>query len=87
MIRFTSSIGNINSYTAMTAIILAIATVLFITERGRIATAINVITMILGNFGCIMGLSDNAMLAYAAENFLYLVTLYILVRRLKWNTP
>lgn len=66
MIRFTSSIGNINSYTAMTAIILAIATVLFITERGRIATAINVITMILGNFGCIMGLSDNAMLAYAA---------------------
>lgn len=66
MIRFTSSIGNINSYTAMTAIILAIATVLFITERGRIATAINVITMILGNFGCMMGLSDNAMLAYAA---------------------
>ena len=30
---------------------------------------------------------NGPMLAYAAENFLYLVTLYILVRRLKWNTP
>ena len=30
---------------------------------------------------------NGPMLAYAVENFLYLVTLYILVRRLKWNTP
>ena len=30
---------------------------------------------------------NGPMLAYAMENFLYLVTLYILVRRLKWNTP
>ncbi|MBQ3839592.1 MAG: O-antigen translocase [Fibrobacter sp.] len=30
---------------------------------------------------------NGPMLAYATENFLYLVTLYILVRRLKWNTP
>lgn len=27
------------------------------------------------------------MVAYAFENFVYLVVLYILVRRLKWNTP
>ena len=30
---------------------------------------------------------DGPMLAYAVENFLYLVTLYVLVWRLKWNTP
>ena len=30
---------------------------------------------------------NGPMLAYAVENFLYLVTLYVLVRRLKWNTP
>ena len=30
---------------------------------------------------------NGPMLAYTTENFLYLVTLYILVRRLKWNTP
>ena len=30
---------------------------------------------------------NGPMLAYAVENFLYLVTLYVLVWRLKWNTP
>ena len=30
---------------------------------------------------------NGPMFAYATENFLYLVTLFILVRRLKWNTP
>ena len=30
---------------------------------------------------------NRPMLAYAFENFVYLVVLYVLVRRLKWNTP
>ena len=30
---------------------------------------------------------NGPMLAYAFENFVYLVVLYVLVRRLKWNTP
>lgn len=30
---------------------------------------------------------NGPMLAYATENFLYLVILYVMVRRLKWNTP
>jgi PST family polysaccharide transporter len=30
---------------------------------------------------------NGPMAAYAFENFVYFVVLYILVRRLKWNTP
>lgn len=30
---------------------------------------------------------NGPMLAYAFENFVYLVVLYVMVRRLKWNTP
>lgn len=30
---------------------------------------------------------NGPMLAYAFENFMYLVVLYVVVRRLKWNTP
>ena len=30
---------------------------------------------------------NGPMLAYASENFVYLVVLYVMVRRLKWNTP
>ena len=30
---------------------------------------------------------NGPMIAYASENFLYFVALYVVVRRLKWNTP
>lgn len=30
---------------------------------------------------------NGPMIAYASENFLYFVVLYVVVRRLKWNTP
>ena len=30
---------------------------------------------------------NGPMLAYAFENFMYLAVLYVIVRRLKWNTP
>ena len=46
------------------------------------------IFLALGTFVGIRIFNFNGpMLAYAVENFLYLVTLYVLVRRLKWNTP
>ena len=46
------------------------------------------IFLALGTFVGIKYFDFNGpMLAYAVENFLYLVTLYVLVWRLKWNTP
>jgi PST family polysaccharide transporter len=46
------------------------------------------IFLALGTFVGIKFFDFNGpMLAYATENFLYLVTLYVLVWRLKWNTP
>ncbi|MBR2092158.1 MAG: O-antigen translocase [Fibrobacter sp.] len=46
------------------------------------------IFLALGTFVGIKLVDFNGpMLAYAVENLLYLVTLYVLVRRLKWNTP
>lgn len=63
---FTSTIGNINTYTAYVGIIAAISTVFFAKEN-RIARIIcYYICMIISFFAIIMGVSDNAYLSLMA---------------------
>lgn len=63
---FTSTIGNINTYTAYVGIIMAIATVLFALSKNYKCTIFYYICMIISFFAIIMGVSDNAYLSLAA---------------------
>lgn len=63
---FTSTIGNINTYTAYVGIIVAIATVLYTTCKGTKRLIFYYLCMIISFFAIIMGVSDNAYLSLAA---------------------
>lgn len=63
---FTSTIGNINTYTAYVGIIVAISTVLFSTEKEIKKIVFYFIAMVIGFFAIIMGVSDNAYLSLGA---------------------
>ncbi len=63
---FTSTIGNINTYTAYVGIITAIATVLFATEERPKYMIGYYICMVISFFAIIMGVSDNAYLSLGA---------------------
>lgn len=63
---FTSTIGNINTYTAYLGIIIGMVVVLFATEKDHIKRCFYYISMVIGFFAIIMGVSDNAYLSLAA---------------------
>lgn len=63
---FTSTLGNINTYTAYVGIITAIATVLFATEKMIFKMCFYYVCTVIGFFAIIMGVSDNAYLSLAA---------------------
>jgi hypothetical protein len=63
---FTSTIGNINTYTAYVGIIVAISTVLFALTKEFKRNIFYGICMIISFFAIIMGVSDNAYLSLAA---------------------
>lgn len=63
---FTSTIGNINTYTALVGMIVAVAAVLYSTEREKKRIIFYYICMIIGFFAIITGISDNAYLSLAA---------------------
>ncbi|MBE5991566.1 MAG: O-antigen ligase family protein [Paenibacillaceae bacterium] len=63
---FTSTIGNINTYTAYVGIITAIATVLFATEKKKSRVCWYYICVVICFFAIIMGVSDNAYLSLVA---------------------
>ncbi|WP_313074618.1 O-antigen ligase family protein [Lacrimispora sp.] len=63
---FTSTIGNINTYTAYVGIIAAISTVLFALTKESKRSAFYYFCMIISFFAIIMGVSDNAYLSLAA---------------------
>lgn len=63
---FTSTIGNINTYTAFVGMGMAVAAVLFTTEKGRIKQCFYFICMTVSFFAIIMGISDNAYLSIGA---------------------
>ncbi|MBE5987228.1 MAG: O-antigen ligase family protein [Paenibacillaceae bacterium] len=63
---FTSTLGNINTYTAYVGIITAMSTVLFATEKKTTKMYFYCVCMIISFFSIIMGVSDNAYLSLAA---------------------
>lgn len=63
---FTSTIGNINTYTAYVGIIVGVCTVLFIKENTIRKRLFYYIGMIIGFFALIFGVSDNAYLSLGA---------------------
>lgn len=63
---FTSTIGNINTYTAYVGIIVAISTVLFALTKEFKCSVFYYLCMIVSLFAIIMGVSDNAYLSLVA---------------------
>lgn len=63
---FTSTIGNINTYTAYVGIVVAISTVLFALSKEYKRSIIYYICMVISFFAIIMGVSDNAYLSLAS---------------------
>lgn len=63
---FTSTIGNINTYTSYVGIIVAISAVLFATSMEVKKIPFYYMSMVIGLFALIMGVSDNAYLSLAA---------------------
>lgn len=63
---FTSTIGNINTYTSYVGIIVAISAVLFTCTSEIKKMSFYYIIMVIGLFALIMGVSDNAYLSLAA---------------------
>ena len=69
----------------------ALALVLIARRETKIFLAVEVCSELLLAVGTFVGIKlvefNGPMASYAFENFVYFVVLYILVRRLKWNTP
>lgn len=63
---FTSTIGNINTYTAYVGILTAVATVLFSTDGNLRKMLWHYFCMVISFFAIIMGVSDNAYLSLGA---------------------
>lgn len=63
---FTSTIGNINTYTSYIAMLVGISAVLFYLEHGRARKIWYLVSMIISLFALITGISDNAYLALLA---------------------
>ena len=63
---FTSTIGNINTYTSYVALISGMGTVLFAIEKNKIRRAWYLFTVIISIFALITGISDNAYLTLLA---------------------
>lgn len=63
---FTSTLGNINTYTAYVALMLGVASAMFATSQNTASVIWYYLCMTVGFFAIIMGCSDNAYLALGA---------------------
>lgn len=63
---FTSTLGNINTYTAYVGMVLGVAAALFVTSKVWAKMVFYYVIMVIGFFAIIMGTSDNAYLALGA---------------------
>lgn len=63
---FTSTIGNINTYTAFVGMGMAVAAVLFTSEKVKLRQFYYLVCLIISFFAIIMGISDNAYLSIGA---------------------
>ena len=66
MMSFTSTIGNINTYTAYISMILGISATLFALEKKPLKQIWYYLCLVISLFAIIMGRSDNAYLSLAA---------------------
>lgn len=73
---FTSTLGNINTYTAYVALVLGVSCGLFTTEKNVIRNIWYFIVLIVGFFALITGQSDNAYLALGAMFALFPLALF-----------
>jgi hypothetical protein len=64
--KFTSTFGNINTYTAYVAMYMGFTSMMFVTEKNKKILWWYYLNMIVSFFAIIMGQSDNAYLALAA---------------------
>ena len=62
---YTSTLGNINTYTAYVGMVLAISVILFALEKNRKKMLWYYINIVVSSFALIMGTSDNAYLSLA----------------------
>ena len=60
---FMSTIGNVNTYTSYVALIMAVSTVMFSTEKTQWKMVLYFVVMVCSFFAMIMGLSDNSYLS------------------------
>lgn len=63
---FTSTVGNINTYTAYVALVMGLSAAMFATEKNTVRAVWYYICMVIAFFAIIMGCSDNAYLALGA---------------------
>ncbi len=63
---FTSTIGNINTYTAYVALIMGVSAAMFATAKGWLKSTWYYLCMVVSFFAIILGCSDNAYLAIGA---------------------
>ena len=63
---YTSTFGNINTYTIYAAVVLVVSTILFTQEKEQKKLLWYYINMVAASFALIMGVSDNAYLSLAA---------------------
>lgn len=63
---FTSTVGNINTYTAYVALVMGMAAAMFATSKSLVKTIWYYSCMVITFFAIIMGCSDNAYLALGA---------------------
>lgn len=63
---YTSTLGNINTYTVFVAAVMVVSTILFATEKNGKKIAWYYVNMVISCFALIMGASDNAYLSLAA---------------------
>ena len=60
---FASSVGNINTYTAMLSLHLGASVALFVCSKCKWDTILTYVTVAISSFAIVMGISDNALLA------------------------
>lgn len=63
---YTSTLGNINTYTVYAAVVMIVASILFATEKNWKRMLWYYVNMVVACFALIMGVSDNAYLSLAA---------------------
>lgn len=73
---FTSTLGNINTYTAYVALVLGVACGLFTTEKNIFRNLWYFFVLLIGFFAIITGQSDNAYLALGAVFALFPLALF-----------